>query len=67
MTESARTILAQAYEREMRQRIGDGLRKTYDATLHDPLPDDWLKLLKVLRKHLDLRKEDCPRSVAWVR
>jgi hypothetical protein len=53
MTESARKILAQAYEREMKQRIGDDLRKeTYDSTLRAPLPSDWLKLIDSLRERL---------------
>ena len=57
MTESARKILAQAYEREMKQRIGDGLRKeTYDSTLRAPLPSDWLKLIDSLRARLSPRK-----------
>ena len=45
MAESARTILAQAYEREMRQRLGDGLRRTHDSSVCEPLPSDWLKLI----------------------
>ena len=40
----------------MRQRIGDGLRETYDSTVREPLPDDWLKLLDSLRKRLSPRK-----------
>ena len=56
MTESARKILAQAYEREMRQQIGDGLRRSYDSTVREPLPSDWLKLLDNLRKRLKPHK-----------
>ena len=59
MTESARKILAQAYERELRererdlrQRLGDGLRRTYEPKVRAPLPSDWLKLLDSLRKRL---------------
>ena len=50
MAESARKILAQAYEREVRQRIGDGLRRTYDPMTREPLPSDWLKVIDRLRK-----------------
>ena len=56
MKESARTILAQAYEREMKQRIGDGLRRTYEPTVRAPLPSDWLKLIDSLRARLSHRK-----------
>ena len=42
---TAQKILAQAYEREIRQRIGDGLRRSYDSTVREPLPSDWLKLI----------------------
>jgi hypothetical protein len=56
MAESARSILAQAYEREMKQRIGDGLRRTYDSTVREPLPRDWLKLIDSLRKRLSPRQ-----------
>ena len=59
MAESARKILAQAYEREVRQqeretrqRLGDGLRRAYQPILRAPLPSDWLKLLDSLRKRL---------------
>jgi hypothetical protein len=45
MAESARKILAQAYEREVRQRLGDGMRRSYDPMVHEPLPSDWLKLI----------------------
>jgi hypothetical protein len=41
----AQTILAQAYEREIRQRLGDGLRRTHDATVCEPVQSDWLKLI----------------------
>jgi hypothetical protein len=62
MTESAQKILAQAYEREireqerLRQRLGDGLRRTYEPTVRAPLPSDWLKLLDDLRKRLSPRQ-----------
>ena len=52
MAESARTILAQAYEREMKQRIGDGLRRTYEPTVREPLLSDWFKLIASVRKRL---------------
>jgi hypothetical protein len=45
MAESAQKILAQAYEREIRQRLGDGLRRSYDTTVREPLPSDWLQLI----------------------
>ena len=32
-------------ERQIRQRFGDGLRRTYEPTVRAPLPSDWLKLL----------------------
>ncbi len=41
----AQTILAQAYGREIRRQIGDGLRQTYDPMACEPLPSDWLKLI----------------------
>jgi hypothetical protein len=40
----------------MKQRIGKGLRQTYDSTVHEPLPSDWLKLLDSLRKRLSPHK-----------
>jgi hypothetical protein len=49
MKDSAQKILAQAYERELKQRIGDGLRRTYDSTLRERLPSDWLKLLDKIK------------------
>ena len=58
MTESARKILAQAYEREVSQReretrrLGDDLRRTYEPTVRAPLPSDWLKLIDSLRERL---------------
>ena len=63
MTKSAREILSQAYEREVRQReretrqLGDDLRRTYEPTVRAPLPSDWLKLLDSLRKRLRTREE----------
>ena len=64
MTESARRILAQAYEREVReqerqirQRFGDALRRTYEPTVRAPLPSDWLRLLESLRKRLKTHEE----------
>ncbi len=56
MTKPARTILAQASERELRQQIGKGLQRTYDSTVREPLPSDWLKLLDSLRKRLSSGK-----------
>ena len=42
---------------EMKQRIGDGLcKETYDSTLREPLPSDWLKLIDNLRKRLKTHK-----------
>ncbi len=52
MKDSAQKILAQAYERELKQRIGDGLRRTYASAVREPLPSDWLKLLDKLRNRL---------------
>ena len=44
----AKDVLAQLYEREqVRQRIGDGLRRSYDSTVCEPLPTDWLRLRSV--------------------
>ena len=64
MTESARKILAQAYEREVReqerqhrQRFGERLRRTYEPTVGAPLPSDWLKLLDSLRKRRKTHEE----------
>jgi urease accessory protein UreF len=57
--ESAQQTLARAYEREQREikrRLGDGLRRTYDPTVREPLPSDWLKLLDSLRKRLSPHK-----------
>ncbi len=57
--ESAQQILARAYEREQREikrRLGDGLRRSYDSTVREPLPSDWLKLLDSLRKRLSPHK-----------
>ena len=46
---NAQQILAQAYERELRreteQRLGDGMRRSYDPMVREPLPSDWLKLI----------------------
>ncbi len=45
----AQQIFAQAYAREIRRekqrRIGDGLRRSYDSTVCEPFPSDWLQLL----------------------
>jgi len=29
----------------IRRKLGDGLRKTYDPTVREPLPSDWLKFI----------------------
>ena len=59
--QSAREILAHAYEREMKQRqrerLGDNLRRTYEPTVRAPLPSDWLKLIDSWRKRLKPHEE----------
>ncbi len=62
MKDSAQKILAQAYERELKQGIGDGLRRTYDSTVREPLPSDWLKLLDNLRRPKENGAEPSPES-----
>jgi hypothetical protein len=61
--ESAQQILAQAYEREIRdrereinQRLGDGLR-TYEPTVRQPVPSDWGQLIDSWRKRLRPHEE----------
>ncbi len=49
---TAKDVLAQAYEREVKQRLGDGMRRSYDPMVREPLPSDWLKLID----HLEARR-----------
>ena len=58
----AQTILAQAYEREIRQRLGGRLRGTFDSTVHEPLPSDWLKLID----DLEARRSTCATTPSGV-
>jgi hypothetical protein len=43
--QKAKDVLAQAYEREVRREIGEGLRRTDKTLEREPLPSDWLKLI----------------------
>jgi hypothetical protein len=52
MKVSARTILAQAYERELKQRLRDGLRRDYHRTVQAPLSSECAKLVDSLRQRL---------------
>ena len=52
-------------EQAIRRKLAEGLRKTYDPTVREPLPSDWLKLIDDLELSRPLSAESPDR--VWER
>ena len=50
-------------EHAIRRKLREGLRRTYDSTVSEPLPSDWLKVIDKLeagRSSPPARRLECP-------